>query len=359
MLTNAERSAAAEAAFRARLGELGAELLEPYRTDRTPVRVRCAAGHERLASPRYVLKGGGVCRGCSRTDPANAEAAFRARAAELGIVILESQYLGARTPHRVLCVCGHESMVRPDDTRRGRGYCRACRPLAPGAVAKRHRAASKAEAAFRARIAELGGELLEPTWLGNDKPHRARCAAGHECAPRWTNLSQGDGMCPTCAGHDPRAAEAAFRERLEQLGATLLEPVWLGANTPHSVWCAAGHYCTPTPGNVSRGQGICPQCAGKVWDVFYVVADRLGGRIKFGITSGDPRPRLGAHRADGYRERVLVLEGLPGTVAPEIERAAIAALALAGIKPLRGREHYGAEALAVVLDVADHYPHPE
>jgi hypothetical protein len=53
---------------------------------------------------------------------------------------------------------------------------------------------------------------------------------------------------------------------------------------------------------------------------------------------------------------VLVLEGLPGTVAPEMEAAAIAALKLAGINPLRGREYYDAEALFIVLDIVDNYP---
>jgi hypothetical protein len=163
-------------------------------------------------------------------------------------------------------------------------------------------------------------------------------------------------MCRTCAGHDPGASEAAFRARLEQLGAKLLEPVWIGANMPHRVQCAAGHYCAPTPANVSRGQGVCRRCAGKAWDVFYVVADQLGGRVKLGITSGDPRRRLADHRTDGYGVVIRLLTELPGAVAPEIEAAALAALALAGIKPLRGREHYGAEALAVVLDIADNHP---
>jgi hypothetical protein len=44
--------------------------------------------------------------------------------------------------------------------------------------------------------------------------------------------------------------------------------------------------------------------------------------------------------------------------APEIERAVLAALRLADITPLRGREHYSADALALVLDVADNYPIP-
>jgi hypothetical protein len=47
---------------------------------------------------------------------------------------------------------------------------------------------------------------------------------------------------------------------------------------------------------------------------------------------------------------------LPGDIAPEIERAVLAALRLAEIRPVRGREYYDGAALAVVLDVADNYP---
>ena len=102
------------------------------------------------------------------------------------------------------------------------------------------------------------------------------------------------------------------------------------------------------------------QPGAKPWDVFYVVTDLAMDRIKFGITSGDPRPRLRTHCADGYRKTVRLLTGLPGTVAPEIETAALAALRLAGVQPIRGREYYDASALALVLDVADNYPirHP-
>jgi hypothetical protein len=75
--------------------------------------------------------------------------------------------------------------------------------------------------------------------------------------------------------------------------------------------------------------------------------------VKFGVTSGDPRQRLGAHARDGYTEVVRLVTGLPGTVAPDVERAAKTALAQAGEKPIRGKEYFDISCLAVVLDVAD------
>jgi hypothetical protein len=50
--------------------------------------------------------------------------------------------------------------------------------------------------------------------------------------------------------------------------------------------------------------------------------------------------------------------GLQGDAAPAIEQAVLAALRLADIAPLHGREHYDAAALALVLDVVDNYPLP-
>jgi hypothetical protein len=86
------------------------------------------------------------------------------------------------------------------------------------------------------------------------------------------------------------------------------------------------------------------------WDAFYVVTGPAG--VKFGITSGDPRPRLRAHAAQGYRDVVRLATGLPGTVAPDAERAVMAALELAGEKPIRGREYFDISCVALVLDVA-------
>jgi hypothetical protein len=281
-----------------------------------------------------------------------AEAQFRARLADLGAELLGS-WQDNRTPVWVRDAAGHDCAPRPLNVLAGEGICFRCRPRGRSLAA---------EAQFRARLADLGAVMLGP-YQDNRTPVWVRDAAGHLVAPRPKNILDGQGPCGRCrpggrALGDSVSldARARFLARLEQLGAVLLEPVWLGVNAPHRLICAAGHVGAPQPNHVLDGRGICRWCAGKVWDVFYVVADQLGGRIKFGITSGDPRARLAVHRSAGYRERVLVLEGLPGTVAPEIEAAAIAALTLAGIKPLRGREHYGAEALAVVLDIADNYP---
>ena len=193
-----------------------------------------------------------------RRDSASAEAAFRARLAELGATLLEPEWLGTTSPHRVLCAAGHECTPSPGNVQQGHGICRKCANRVRG-----QRQSLAAWAAFRARLAELGATLLEPEWLGSAAPHRALCAAGHECSPSPSKVQQGCGICRTCAGNDPRVAEARFRARVTELGAIMLETEWLGTNTPHQVRCADGHESKPRPSEVARGGGICRACSGK------------------------------------------------------------------------------------------------
>jgi hypothetical protein len=105
---------------------------------------------------------------------------------------------------------------------------------------------------------------------------------------------------------------------------------------------------------VRKGSGLCRYCAGSEWDVFYVVLNDLEDSLKFGITSGDPRPRLGVHARYGFTQVARLRSGLPD--AYELEHDVKATLRLAGERPIRGREYFDVRVLATVLDVVDHYP---
>lgn len=334
------------ARFQARLDELGATLLEDRWLGRdTPHRVRCAAGHECSPRPGGVIGGRGVCLTCGGKDPRQSEAAFRARLTELGATLVESTWLGVERPHRVLCANGHECSPRPHSVQGGQGICRSCAQRDPG----------QAEAKFRSRLDDLGATLLEPTWLGANEPHRVLCSAGHPCTPRPSN-AQGHGICDVCARRCTRAAEAAFRARLKDLGAVLVEPTWLGNDRPHQVLCAAGHTCTPRPAHVQQGHGVCRFCANKEWDTFYLVADEEAGLVKFGITNGTGRARLARHRLDGFSTVVRLLTNLPPYIPIRLEADVLAALRLAREQPARGREYFPEHVTALVLDIVDHYP---
>ncbi|WP_189783032.1 GIY-YIG nuclease family protein [Streptomyces capitiformicae] len=87
--------------------------------------------------------------------------------------------------------------------------------------------------------------------------------------------------------------------------------------------------------------------------MFYVVADEINGVVKFGITSGDPRPRLGDHSRDGFDCVIRLVEGLPGDVALRLEKTILAALRDAREAPVRGREYFPARVLPLITDLVD------
>lgn len=336
-------AAGAEERFRARLAEFGAVLLGAYVDNSTPIAVRCSDAHEYLMSWASLQGSSGPCRICAGHDPATAEAGFRVALAQIGATLLESRWLGASKPHHVRCAAGHDCYPWPTSVQQGRGICITCAGMDPVA----------AEAGFRARVEALGGECLFTGWSGCNAGHHVRCKDGHDCYPRPGHVQQGRGICRTCAGQDPASAETAFRAVLAAAGATLLEPCWTGNNNPHRIRCAKGHESSPYPGNVQQGGGICAKCAGREWDVFYVLTNADESTVKFGITSREGRLRLSHHASQGYSDVVRLVAGLPGSVAPDTERAVKAALAAAGEKPVHGKEYFRIEALALVLDVAD------
>ncbi|MET8687997.1 hypothetical protein ABZV77_27695 [Streptomyces sp. NPDC004732] len=341
------RSLDAETAFRARVAALGGVVLEEkWLGNHQAHRARCVNGHLCTPRPSHVQQGCGICSTCAGNDSRASEAAFRDNLAKIGARLLEPVYLGANEPHRVQCAAGHECRPRPAQVRRGDGICRACAGRDP----------QVAEANFRARIAELGGVVLEPVWLGATTPHRVRCAQGHLSAPWPASVQQGQGICRVCAGKDPKTAEAAFRARVTALGGAVLEPTWLGKDRPHRVRCAKGHTGTPTPSNVRAGGGICRTCAGKSWDVFYVVTDDINDVVKFGITSGNPRLRLSQHERDGFDHVVRLIEGNPE--ARKLENMCIAAMRDAGEKSARGREYFPIRTLGTILDIVDGWTAP-
>jgi hypothetical protein len=278
------RSLAAEQAFQASLSKMSATLLEPaWLGSSKPHRVRCAAGHICTPAPNHVKQGIGICHTCAGLDPAVACANFKAAVASQGGVVLEPTWLGIHKPHRVRCAVGHMCAPRPHRVQQGGGLCRICANHDP----------ATAWSNFKNAIAVLGGVVLEPTWLGAHAPHRVRCVAGHECTPTPTQVRSGKGICRICAKKDPAVAWANFKANVALQGGKVLEPAWLGNNKPHLVLCAAGHHCSPAPANIHSGQGICGACARSGFDpsspalIYLVTHTRLGAhKIGIGATNG-------------------------------------------------------------------------
>jgi hypothetical protein len=330
-------------AFKSAVETLGGTVLGEYVNTNTPVHVRCVAGHERYPRPGDVKRGDGICKICAGNDSAAAETAFRAQVVELGGTVL-GDYVNKQTPVHIRCAQGHDCYPQPGNVRTRKTICRTCAGLDPIAT----------EAAFRRRVKELGGTVLGEYVNSQTKVH-VRCSAGHDRYPVPNRVNQGFGFCITCAGQDTDVAEAAFRARVNDQGGTVLGP-WINSQTRVHVRCRAGHDSYPRPSHIQQGIGICAKCAGKIWDVFYIVTGTYS--FKLGITSGDPRPRLYKHQIDGYTAAARLFTGLPDGVARSLEIRVLKDLATNGYKPVLGREYFGIEALPLVLSIVDAFSPP-
>lgn len=335
----------AEEKFRARVEELGGTVVElVWKGNGAKHEIRCRQGHTSYPYPNRVAQGVGVCRVCAGSDPRAAEQRLLARLEEFGAAMLDP-YRGMRSRARFRCAEGHEFAAMPVEVMALKNFCRVCVGRDAGSLF----------AALRQRVEAQGGALVSPSWLGAHTPHDVVCREGHFCNPRPSGLLSGKNICRICACRDPHVVEERFRERVAELGGTVLGP-WVTIHVPVLVRCPEGHETSPIPNSVIRGNGLCRFCKGKAWDVFYVVQDDLNDVIKFGITSGSPKQRLAVHERDGFDQVVRLHTGLPDDVAPWLERAIISALRDARDEPVRGREYYRSRVLPVVLDLVDNHP---
>jgi hypothetical protein len=185
-------SASAEAAFLARVAELGATLAPgaAYRDTNTRVPVICAQGHACNPRPAGLQRGGGVCRICAGNYSGAGEAVFLARVAEIGAMLAPgAAYCGSGAKVPLICAQGHSCNPSPGSVQQGAGVCRVCAGNDP----------ASAEGGFLARVAELGAALAPGgAYRRNNTPVPLICAQGHACSPQPTNVIQGHGICGEC-----------------------------------------------------------------------------------------------------------------------------------------------------------------
>lgn len=268
---------------------------------------------------------------------------FRNYVESLGWEVVATEWLGSTKPHAVRCTKGHVTHPLPGAMQSQRQTnCNVC--YGRGGAARDR---------FYARVAELGGTVLESKWHGVNNNHLVRCPVGHEHRIRPSSVRIGRGICRACAGHSPAQAELDFLARLVAMNCTPTYDKWLGARHQHDVLCPEGHECRPCPNDVQQGQGVCKVCAGKVWDAFYVVYNPDTDVLKFGITSGDPHSRVRHHVGKGYIEVLRTFRDLPADEAKGLEDELMNLMRCADVAPVQGREYFSGATLNVILGTVD------
>src|SRR5690348_14928438 len=115
---------------------------------------------------------------------------------------------------------------------------------------------------FRARLDELGATLVEPEWRGAIARHEAKCSAGHTCYP-IPHMLRRNRLCLKCPSPTSIAAWERFQQRVEELGGEVLDQEWRGSRQTYSVRCPAGHLVRIWPIGLHQGRGICSVCSGQ------------------------------------------------------------------------------------------------
>ncbi len=347
-----KRSLEAQARFECWASEAGYEL-HPFEwtTSRAGYAATCPRGHDCSPTPDGVQRGQGGCRTCGlavtraarvaqQTGPARDR--FLAWASEAGYELHDFEWRGVRTRYEATCSKGHKCSPLPTLVHEGFSGCVACGG-APRTEPARDR--------FLAWASEAGYELHDFEWIGTTARYAATCPKGHSCNPHPSSVNRGIGGCYTCyLPTKSLEARDRFLAWVSEAGYELHDFEWRGGTARYSATCPSGHSCTPVPSTVASGDGGCGPCRGLIADVFYVVTGPAG--VKFGVTSGDPRPRLADHRRDGYTTVASLHTGLDSTAGLDAERRCRAALAAAGLAPVRGREYYSSDALPLVLAAA-------
>ena len=241
----------------------GALLSRAYVNDRTPLRFRCAEGHEFEQRPQDTTRDH-WCTACGRARCAEARKAparvkFYGIVAERGGAVLWPEYVNSQTRTRFRCAEGHEWETTPNSINSG-SWCRACHR----ALHIRHPERRSGLNAIRARevrerldraVKSHGGEILPPGFVNFKTPLQLRCEHGHT----WTmppDSIQDGAWCPRCK---EEALMSELRERAERWGGECLSKSCHSSKDVLKWRCAVGHRFEASGAMIKRG-GWCQTC---------------------------------------------------------------------------------------------------
>jgi hypothetical protein len=266
--------------------EVGVEVKGKYQGLKIPVSCICPKGHACSPRPASIQHGQGWCAACAGVDSKLAASTFYALAASVGIIVVGS-YINNSTPIECICLNGHTCYPRPNDVKRGVGWCGSC--------AKR----SKKTAAdnFYA-FAKRDNVIVLEDYKGVHVPVACICASGHNCFPTPGSIRSGRGWCRACVKKDPITAETAFYVTAER-DKIKVKGIYSNATTPVECVCSLGHTCYPRPASIHNGNGWCQQCV-NTFDRLYLTIGKFDGLwwAKVGVASNESR--IKEHQRRGW-----------------------------------------------------------
>lgn len=268
--------------------DLGGEVTtgSDYEDLASPVEIVCAAGHKVSPRPRDVVRTGVLCQHCAQAPKDRFLEAVRRQGARLADGEL---FVNTKVKVILICKAGHACTPAPSSVIAGQGVCKTCAGVDPAASRER----------FLRLVLEQGATLAPGSdYTGKDVAVRLVCRNGHMCTPMPSSIFQGRGVCRTCAGFDPVAAEVKFRALMVSYGATIeTGEVYKGSTESVRAVCANGHSCNPVPAEVIRGRGFCRACVIS-FNRVYLLRHREVRCLKVGVASTSER--VTDHLRRGY-----------------------------------------------------------
>jgi len=241
----------------------GGECLEDECVDLTsPMRFKCAAGHQWTTQGR-IIRTGSWCPICAGTATVS-HAQMQRRARALGGELLSRAMPNTKTPLRWRCAEGHE-WVAVASRIRGGSWCPRCAGLT-------------LLDDLQAFARERGGRCLSRAYVNGNTPMRWRCAAGHTFTAIWRIVKLGR-WCGACKAVRLHLTIASMQAMAAERGGLCLAPAYLGSKTYLRWRCAQGHEFDATPVSV-RSSRWCPTCGYRVLGLEFVqqLARERGGR---------------------------------------------------------------------------------
>lgn len=174
----------------------GCKLLEKeYKNNATKMKYMCNCGEVSFIS-FGKFQSGRRCYNCGRKKVNNSRRStyddVRSVFEDSGYILLEDEYLNAKTPMRCRCSCGNETEITYDVVKQGQKGCNHCYKETIGEK-------QRLDYTFvKNYFKERGCELLEPTYKNGSQKLRYVCECGRESVIRFNNFRKG-AKCLDCA----------------------------------------------------------------------------------------------------------------------------------------------------------------
>lgn len=120
-------------------------------------------------------------------------------------------------------------------------------------------------------------------YITKEKSVECICANGHTCKPKPGSVLQGRGICRICSGCDKQTAKNKFYHIVETIIGGKVVGIYKDNRTCVECICPNGHKCSPLPGSLFRGRGMCKICSGDDVETakqkFYENIKKMGGKV--------------------------------------------------------------------------------